>query len=930
MRRITIVSLVLTLVVLSCKAPTQQYREQISLAGAWQFALDTADTGIDRQWYLAELADRIDLPGTTDSNRKGFLNRDTSTMHLNRVYKYEGVAWYRKKVIIPESFDNKHIVLSLERSKSSMIWIDDKPVGESMLLQSPQEFDVSSCMTPGEHMISIRVNNDLALTPYGNVHIYTDETQTNWNGIIGDLYLEASSRTYISNLRIFPDIENSKARVELHIDNQLDLTDLEIEILVEKNYRGKTTRLKSLEQQVAYQPIINLEYSLGDELSLWDEYEQPLYRLTAVISQGEDKDAKSVDFGMREFKVEGTQFSINGRTTFLRGKHEAAVFPLTGFPPMDVDEWVRVYRIARSYGINHYRFHSYCPPEAAFIAADREGIYLQAETPFWGGLDSDTLAAMLRAEGYALLKAYGNHPSFVMFSNGNEIWSGHDRAEQNILALEAYDPRPLYTEGSNNGIGYVPPRKCSDFFVGVRTPYNYDTILTHTRLSHGFCDSWKGGILNTQVPSADRDFSYAVSSLDIPIVSHEIGQYQIYPDYREIEKYTGVLQARNLEVFQKRLQDANMGDMDSIFQKATGAWSALCYKAEMEAAIGTPGFAGFQLLDLQDFPGQGTALVGILDAFMDSKEVVSRESWLQSCNDVVVLLKYPEYCLTNTEKFRAGVQVANYSRVSFAGNVDWELKSKEGSIMQKGSFRDVQMDGGGLTTVGAIELDLDAVTRAGQWSIDCRIAGTDYSNTYPLWVYPSIEKVDIPEGIVVAEKLDRKLYQQLQAGAKVLFFPQSEDVRENSLEGHFIPEFWNYGMFKGISEWLEKPVSPGTLGLLMDPEHPALGGFPSDFHTNWQWFSIIEASSSLVLDKTAAGYRPIVQVIDNLERNHKLGLIFEFKAGEGKLLVCMSQLNRIMELPEAAHLYQSLLKYADSRDFDPDYELSYEGLKALF
>jgi hypothetical protein len=238
---------------------------------------------------------------------------------------------------------------------------------------------------------------------------------------------------------------------------------------------------------------------------------------------------------MRKFSADGTQFKINGRTTFLRGKHDACVFPLTGHPPMDAEGWLKIFEIAKSYGINHYRFHSYCPPEAAFDVADKVGIFLQAELPFWGGLESDTVANMLKEEGIEMLKQYANHPSFVMFSHGNEIWSGHDLVEKNIISLKEYDNRPLYTMGSNNNIGYVAPRKCSDFFVAARTPFAHDTTLTHLRLTHAFADSRDGGILNTQTPSTEMNFSYPVSQIDIPIISHEIGQYQIYPDYNELK-----------------------------------------------------------------------------------------------------------------------------------------------------------------------------------------------------------------------------------------------------------------------------------------------------------------------------------------------------------------------------------------------------------
>jgi hypothetical protein len=917
------------LAILSCNRNPENPRIYLDLKGPWQFSLDTADFGIRQKWYLSDLKDTVTLPGTTDINRKGFLNTDTTAVHLNRIYKFEGAAWYRKRVFIPESFQNRHIQLFLERTKSSKVWIDSTFIGESRILQSPQQFDVTEYVTHGEHFITIRIDNSLKLTPYGNVHIYSDDTQTNWNGIIGRLFFEASPKTYISNLRVFPDIDQQKFDVELEIENPLHSADVNIELILERTFQGKTQRLKSQKYSRACEPVIKLGFILGRKCMLWDEYRQPIYHLTAVISAEDLKDAKTVDFGMRKFSVCGTQFTINGRTTFLRGKHDACVFPLTGHPPMDAEGWMHVFKIAKSYGINHYRFHSYCPPEAAFTAADQTGIFIQAELPFWGSLDSDSVAAMLLEEGIGMMKAYANHPSFVMFSHGNEIWGGHDRVEQNILTLKKYDSRPLYTMGSNNNIGYVEPRDCSDFFVGARTPYAYDTILTHTRLTQAFCDSRDGGILNTQMPSTEIKYSYAVSHMKIPVIGHEVGQYQTYPDYKEIDKYTGILRAWNLEIFCSRLKQSGMYDQNIDFQKASGAWAALCYKAETEAAIRTKGFGGFQLLDLQDFPGQGTALVGILDAFMDSKNVISQQDWLQSCNDVVLLLEFPKYCWTNTEYFQAKAEVANYSDQIIHDDLKWIIKNQKGNVLSEGIFSDLTIKNGGIQPVGEIKYALSAVKKAEKLSVDMSTGDGRYIHSYPVWVYPPAAALPDSDGIIICCKLTDEILTKLKQGAKVLLFPSGEDVRDHSVPGLFPPDFWNFDMFKGISERAKKPVSPGTLGILTNPGHPLFNAFPTDFHTNWQWFSIIKASNPLILDQTAAGYRPIVQIIDNLERNHKLGLIFEFKAGEGKLLVCMSQLNKIMEKPEAVQLYRSMVNYMKTRDFNPEYVVSQEELKKL-
>lgn len=924
-----ILSLLVLTFMASCAPKSDYKRSKINLEGYWKFALDSNAVGEHDTWFSSVLNDSIILPGTTDQNKKGYKNTDTTSMHLNRVYTYEGIAWYQKEVFIPESFNNKHITLNLERTKTSKVWIDKHVIGTSQILQSTQKFDVSDYLSPGKHTITIKINNDLKLTPYGNVHIYSNDTQTNWNGILGNLFLEATDKTYIKNLQVYPDINNKKITVNLGIENKLNIPEGTIVLNVEKTINGTTTKLPSKTIQQTFKKELVLDYDLGENMSLWDEYQQPLFKLTATIHSDKITDSKTVSFGMREFKAKGTQFTINNRVTFLRGKHEAAVFPITGFPPMNVKDWVNIYKIAKSYGINHYRFHTYCPPEAAFTAADQEGIYLQVELPFWGGLDSDSIMKMQRREGYAMLDAYANHPSFVMISPGNEIWGGHERVKKNMTALKLHDNRPLYTMGSNNNIGYMKPEPYSDFFVGARIPENGNATIGHTRLTHAFPDAIDGGILNTKTPSTTTTFKFPVDHINMPIISHEIGQYQIYPDYNEIKKYTGVLKADNLEIFKQRLEKSGMKNMDHMFQKASGAWSALCYKAEMEAAIRTKGFGGFQLLDLQDFPGQCTALVGVLDAFMDSKNVVTPKTWKQSCNDIVLLAEFSKYCWTTNDTFSAKVVVANYSDSAIDNAVTWSLNKPNGATIKQGTFDTKNIANQGLSDIGSIQADFSDIKTNEKLVLNLSISNSAYSNSYPIWVYQPIEKLE-PSEIVITETLKTSTLNALKEGKSVLYFPDVNAIKTNSIPGLFPPDFWNYEMFKNISINSKKPISPGTLGLLTDPNHPIFNSFPTDFHTNWQWFSIIKESHSLVLDKLPKSYLPIVQVIDNLQRNHKLGLIFEFKVGNGKLLVCMSQLQKLVDKPEALQLYKSILNYMNSSDFNPEQSLDISSLKTIF
>ena len=455
---------------------------------------------------------------------------------------------------------------------------------------------------------------------------------------------------------------------------------------------------------------------------------------------------------------------------------------------------------------------------------------------------------------------------------------------------------------------------------------------THTRGSFSFADAYDGGMINHFHPNSTMNFDAACDKTGIPIISHETGQFQTYPDYREIKKYTGVLHPYNFEVFRRRLAAAGMLSQADDFHKASGLWSVKLYKADIEMDLRTRNMAGFQLLDIQDYPGQGSAFVGILDAFMQSKGITTPEEWRQWCSPVVPLLEVEKFCFEDGEKIQAKVKVANYGGSSLYGKkLKWKIGDTEG-VMNIFTYDE------GLIDVGVLDEEI-SVDKPTKLNVSLNIEGTEARNSYELWAYPkkALEK----KGVIIARDLNQEVVKVLEKGGKVLWMPttsshfvaaddtlsQAQNATPYTVGGLFQTDYWNYRMFKTICENNKKKVSPGTLGILTNPEHPIFKEFPTEMHTNWQWFPVIKESHPLVLDNFAKDYRPIVQVIDNIERNHKLGLVMEWKVGAGKLLVCMSDLEKAAKYPEGKAFYQSVIDYMRSADFNPSAEITVDELK---
>ena len=871
----------------------------LSLAGEWSVMLGDAK----------EVRHAM-LPGTIDTNHLGFAPSDTTeTTHLTRLYAYKGKATYSRTIEIPKQWKKAAVELFLERTKPTWVYVDGVLVDSCNFISTPQRYILPKLKT-GKHQLDIVVDNSRGVPEqvYGSSHAYTEDTQTNWNGIIGEISLK---------------------QVELKAGQKLKSGMVQSE---SRQYTGKVL---------------------------------PCFR---------------------DFRIEGAHFYADGHPVFLRGKHDAAVWPLTGHVDMTVEGWMKYLGICRAYGINHVRFHSWCPPEAAFVAADSLGIYLQPELPFWGSFDDkdETLMTFLHQEGENILREYGHHPSFRMMALGNELWGSIDKMKEFVDDFREIAPDKYYTFGSNYYLGYQGVKEGMDYFTTCRIGgEGWGKYNTHTRGSFSFADAYDGGIINHFRPNTTMNFDEACDKAGIPIISHETGQFQTYPDFREIKKYTGVLYPYNFEIFRRRLAAAGMLSQADDFHKASGLWSVKLYKADIEMDLRTKNMAGFQLLDIQDYPGQGSAFVGILDAFMESKGITTANEWHQWCSSVVPLLVTDRFCYDENEMMNAKVQIANYGGESLKGKkLLWKLdyaldenfadeaspkaganidRFNQPSPLAQGEIP-ITTDEEGLIDIGEIHhkmkvmadgfndgngacLDVKIPSRKVILTLDIDYGRYDarrHRNTYDLWIYTTEKSLDIyKEGVVITSDLTDEVAKKLEKGAKVLWLPttsknfvasadtlsQASNATPYTVGGLFQTDYWNYRMFKTICENNKKTVSPGTLGILTNPKHPIFCDFPTEMHTNWQWFPVIKESHPLVLDNFAKGVKPIVQVIDNIERNHKLGLVMEWKVGAGKLLVCMSDLEKASEYPEGRAFYESVLDYMLSGDFHPSSEMTMEELK---
>ncbi len=928
--------------------------EVISLAGEWRFQLDAEGVGAEEMWFTKSLQDQVNLPGTTDENHKGIQQDERPTDRLMRPWYWKGPAWYQRDVVIPEGWKDKRITLFLERTKNNRVWVDDQFCGWDDTISAPQVYDLTQYMSPGKHTITVLTDNS-KLPPGGPSHAVDERTQTNWNGIIGEIELRATDPVWIREIQVYPEIAKNQAKVLVTLGNTtgksaagtLEVQGVSTNVEKPQNFSIQSVAVDAIEKT----EVVEFVYEFGDSVPLWDEFNPALIGLTITLNSkagdAEFRDTKSATFGMREFTRDGNQLLNNGEPVFLRGRLDCANYPLTGYAPMDKAEWLRLLQIQKDWGINHVRFHSWCPPKAAFEAADELGVYFQAELPNKRSgfnapeneeaainnidrLHVDESASEVslydyhKREGRLISKFYGNHPSFTMFALGNEL--GRTPAMYELVNyFRDGDPRRLYAQGSNNMHWNPSFAEGDDFWVTGKVEKDAKPL----RGSFALQDMPIAPI-ESYPPSTIFDFSRSIQGQTVPMIGHETGQFQVFPDFRDIEKFTGVTRARNYEIFRERLEAAGMLDQAQDFVDASGALAAICYREDIESALRTPGFGGFQLLDIMDFPGQGTALVGLLNVFMESKGVVELEKWQQFCAPVVPLIRMKSYTYTNDQTLLAMVQVAHYGPHDFDDAV-MVVSLTDGSekilFEQKLAATDIQS--GGLRNVGSISIDFSSlnIAKAQELKLTLQIEGSDVRNTYPVWVYPAKVDTTVPDGVLLTRSY-AEAKTILKEGGKVLLVPELDKL-PLSVQGAFQTEFWS-PMFAKSARKNGKPEPPGTLGHLCDPKHPALANFPTDFHSNWQWWQLVKNSRPIILDETPDDFRPIVQTIDNFDRNHKLGLITEMKVGNGSLLVCAIDLMAIQDNPEGRQMLHSLLSYVGSDKFKPSAEIDMTLMVKLF
>lgn len=878
-------------------------------------------------WHCAipgQSAD-IALPGTLDECGIGFPDTGANLWHresnpgasgagapiatrLTRRYTYEGPAVLTRTLDRPVA-RGKRVFLDVERARKLSLQVNGKPVPPfwAGTLSTPWTFEVTGLLT-GRDTLTLTTDNSYPDWPREAI-VYssaaTDETQTNWNGLLGFIRLREEEPAFIEHVRVYPHGE---------------LLDLCVCISARSHWQG-TVHICCAALTGDAQTGADTEAGIRDvwlrnlpvrpDAARWDEDEGHLHTLTVSCT---GMDTHTVRFGLRDFAAAQGHFALNGRRIFLRSEANCAVFPETGHPPMTVDAWRAILKTYRGYGVNCMRFHSHCPPEAAFSAADELGMLMQPELSHWNPNDafaSEQSRAYYRDELFAMLRTLANHPSFVMLTLGNELMTdeaGDAFATALLGEARAYDPTRLYAAGSNNAYGLRGCDPASDFYVS----HNYHDELLRATTANML------GRLNHEAPDFSWDFAPVMEKLrqtyDGPVFAHEVGQYEVLPDFGELAAFHGVTVPVNYELIRDRVKARGLMPQWERYVQATGELALLCYRAEVEAALRTEDMAGISLLGLQDFPGQGTALVGMLNAHLQQKPYAFArpERFRSFLCAVLPLALLPRFTYESEEHLTARLRMANYGKQALHGMPEWTLS--DGRVTLRGTLPEVTAPAGSLTPLGEVDAALRAFAAPACLTLTLFLCG--HTNAYPVWVYPHTEPVCPPQ-ICETPSLDERAEDVLSHGGTVYLTPPStKEALPHSIRAQFSTDFWSVGTFEG---------QEGGMGQLIDADHPLFAHFPTQSYTQWQWWPMASRRAVILPE----GLRAIITEMDSYATLRPMAKLFECRCGGGKLLFSSMDLQSLARYPQARALQEAIYRYLVSPSFAPTQELAVDAVRRL-
>ena len=915
----------------AARQPSEQ-RPSIDLSGEWEFKLDPLDAGRAGKWFeeTVPYERKIQVPGAWNAQGAayeqeavlreyeakllneqkqlfglGTLGKESESAKLSSVYP--GPAWYRRKVKIPEDWKGRIPWLVFGGiHREAEVWVNGQSVGTHRSYLTPFRINLSSQAKAGDTItIAARVDarRSKEVDPLMGCFDTLDFLYITWGGLHRGVELEATEASRIRDLFVVPQLASGTAEIRVAIDGpKTGQLALAAQIL-----DAAGASVASIQQSVAGDAEAVLPVRMANAKP-WAPKTPYLYTARVrFLSDGKVIDTRSVRFGMREFKVAGGKFLLNGQPIFLRGYGDDCIFPNTICPPSDKAEFHRGLALAREYGFNYVRHHSWMPPEEYLDAADELGMMLQPEFPFAYRWDLPTTPEAQQSaleQWQAMIRLHRNHPSIVTWCMGNELYDSFGLAPEMYRMAKRLDPTRAVIDSDGCNFKHQD-RETLDFMV----------VQFGEGDSIGFQDT------KYNIPAEIRK----------PVVAHEMGYFVTLPDLKQLGLFRNgvrpywLLQARDLA--ERNSLVADYPD----WLASSYRLQAACLKNNLEAARRSR-LSGTSVWLFQDYPN---CAEGVVDMFFRPKGV-SPEEFRKFNAPTVLLLDAPRRSWRSGETVDLKFLVSRFEDAPSAATLRWELKSGK-EALASGAREQLQVDAGGVQELAMLKLEIPRRPRAERLTLSAELtdATGKIDNSWNLWVFPTellgegshklrssgfdgLQKLypwtlagpphptPADTDLLVTTRLDQETRDYLEAGGRVFLLEPSPA---------FAFEKTNFR----LSSW----DGGGPSGTILDRNHPALRDMPSDGWCDLQFYSLIQGSKPVFLNPLPAKVRPLVRCIDRPTRLMDRAYLFEASVGRGKLLVSGFNFARALavEDPGAVFFFDRLIRYALGSQFAPEASL---------
>lgn len=913
-------------------------RASFNLDGKWQGRMDPEKVGEKQPWFSAQtrFKDEANVPGCWDN--EGF-----GTEHEKARTNFTGRFWYKKTVRVPAEWLGKRVFLCVGGvHRTARTWVNDQYLGEHIGYLLAFEYDITRQVTPGqEAVIAIEVDSthrpeidplhgecdivDYMGAGYGKQakesgDLNAGETDVTWGGIWGHVKLEARSEAWLAGLFVHPQLSPTGVKVRAQAEGDLAQAGADgarLEILDREGQLVATCRYELSKVLTGRGLTVEVPIPDGKPWSFRAPY---LYTATlSLLKGGKPIDLVSTRFGLREIKVEGPHFLLNGKIIFLNGYGDDSIYPETMAFPSDKEDYLKRLRLVKSYGFNYVRHHSHMLPPEYYDACDEVGMLVSAEYPIAYGNRATTDAANAnhRTIMRGAIRRHRNHPSIFNWCMGNE--GGGDTLRKDFLQIvREEDPTRLFIDTDGLWPGSLPNgenRDSLDFFV-----IQFDLMNTPLDNPRMF---WFDG-----VPAK-------------PVVSHETGNFCTFPRFDQIPFFQSSLKPFWLTWGRDNYEKLGLLDQAVRFSYNSERLYALLHKINLEALRKNPRMSGYHWWLFQDF---WTTSNGLVDSHYRQKAVWPDEV-KQYNNDIVLLEDGLELSYRSGQTLETRLLVSNFGEAGLAGEtLTWRLHSGNVALSQ-GTLRDLRAAQADLTTLGSVSASLPQVSQPERifLEVEMSAARRRIQNHWTSWVYPPRQEksavsvplyassslleelapfgaAPVPAGsnlpahaVYVAPSARSNLLDAVERGAcLVLLSPRKGFVTEGT---RFKQPWWHAQPAHGLDE--------GTVVY----DHPITRGLAPEGWLDAGFYRLIEGAMGIRIEDLPEKPNVLVRSIIEPRAPRNKALLCEARAGNGSLLVSAFNHRKARGFPENDWLLTRLLSYAGTLP-RPSASIALEALRS--